>query len=255
MDLGELFGKYSMWGTSYLPCPYHNNKQQGVLCELLNDPENRNYKRDIKSLDSYRQDYSKFCSAYYNNISQSSQTGKPEYTCVPYWGKEFWKAKKRIAIFAQKSLNKDGASLPLYFPLCEIESWKKAFEIGLNLNEKQPGKPFGWQSFMTVWIAMRFIFSKNISSLQQIYYSDIEKFIDDEKKNRELLKEEFEIIKPNLAILFGKTSYDKFKHFFEEHGTKVLFIYFPSGQGANHDLQAKKLVECRKELWKWLNVA
>lgn len=253
-DLGKLFGKYSMWGDEYLPCPTRNKKQEGILCELLEDPKDVGYERLIDGLCNYCQDYSKFCEAYYDNLSMSSKAKKPEYTCVPYWGKEFWKTKKRVAIFAQKSLNRGGASIPLYFPLCEIESWEKAFEIGLRLNEKQPTSPFGWQSFMMAWIAMRFIFPPKISSLQQIYYSDIKK-LDDEKDNMEFLKEEIKIIKPKLTILFGKTSYNKFERFFDEEEIKVLFIYFPSGQGAIHDLQAEKLKECKKELSNWLNVA
>jgi hypothetical protein len=254
-NLGKLFGEYSIWGDEYLPCLNRNKKQEGVLYELLKDPKDIGYERLIDSLSNYRQDYSEFCEAYYDNLSTSSEAKKSEYTCVPYWGNEFWKTdpEKRIAIFAQKSLNRDGASMPLYFPLCEIESWEKAFEIGLRLSEKQSTKPFGWQSFMMVWIAMRFIFSPKILSLQQIYYSDIKK-LDDEKNNMEFLKEEIKIIKPKLTILFGKTSYNKFKRLFDEEEIKVLFIYFPSGQGAIHDLQANKLKECQKELSNWLNV-
>jgi len=251
VDLGNLFREYSMWGNSYLPRSYPNNKQQGVLWELLNPSENKNYKRYIKSLDSYCQNYQNFCGAYYANPFRSSKIEKPKYTCVPYWGKDFWKEKKRIAICAQKSLNRGSASIPLYFPLCEIKSWEKAFEIGLKLNEKQPPKPFGWHSFMMVWIAMRFIFSKNFSYLQQVYYSDIEK-LDNKSANTEFLEKEVKIINPDLTILFGKTSHDKFESFFKQKKRELSFIYFPCGQGANNDLQAEQLEKCKNKLCQFL---
>jgi hypothetical protein len=141
-DLGELFGRESIWGDKYLPCSKRKNTQKNSgLWEILSEPK---YKKDIPSLSHYKENYSHFCNAYYNKLPRNGSKQSPPYTCVPYWGSEYWKSKKRIAIFAQKSLNEDGASIPLYFPLCEVESWEKAFELGLCLSEEQPKKPFGW---------------------------------------------------------------------------------------------------------------
>jgi len=222
----------------------------------LNNPE---YEKDIRSLRHYKENYPDFCNAYYNNLPKIGFEHPEYYTCVPYWGSNYWKSKKRIAIFAQKSLNRDGASIPLYFPLCEVKSWERAFELGFRLNEKQARKPFGWQSFMSVWIAMHHIFCKKYKYLQQVYYSDIEKLENKEKFNNEFLKEKAEIIfergkRSNLTILFGKKFYEKYKHFFHGYG-EVSFINFPCGQGAIHDPHAKTLKDCRKELLKWLSTS
>ena len=253
-ELGELFGRESIWGDRYLPCSNRKNTQKGVLWEILSN--NQEYEKDIPSLRPYKESYSDFCRAYYDNLPKIGS--EHHYTCVPYWGSDYWKSEKRIAIFAQKSLNRDGAGIPLYFPLCEIESWEKAFELGLRLNKNQPTKPFGWQSFMSVWIAMRYIFREKYKYLQQAYYSDIEK-LENKEKNNEFLRKEAEIIfkrgnRNNLAILFGKKFCEKYEHIFHEHG-KVLSINFPCGQGAIHDPHAETLKDCREKLLDWLRTS
>jgi hypothetical protein len=103
---------------------------------------------------------------------------------------------------------------------------------------------------MLVWIAMRYIFSGNYKYLQHVYYSDIEKV--GVKDNESFLKDELEIIKPDFSVLFGKTSC-KYEPLFNGH--EVSSIYFPSGQGAMHDLQAIELTKCRDELSKWLSTS
>jgi len=250
-DLGELFGKESVWGDGYLPCSNRNDTSKGVLSEILGN--NQEYEKDIPSLRHYKESYPDFCNAYYNNLPKIGSERPKYYTCVPYWGSDYWKSKKRIAIFAQKSLNQDGAGIPLYFPLCEVESWEKAFELGLRLNREQPTKPFGWQSFMSVWIAMRYIFSGNYKYLQYVYYSDIEKV--GAKDNKRFLENELEIIKPDFSVLFGKKSYKDFEGFFGKHG-KVSYIYFPCGQGSVHAKKsAGQLGVCKNELSKWLGTS
>ncbi len=249
--LGELFGEFSVWGKDSLPSQSLSNNGKGVLWELLNDFQNRGYKKHIKSLNSYCRDYQEFSKAYRDSLPNDSRTEKIEYTCVPYWGSNYWKSEKRIAIFAQKSLNRGGISIPLYFPLCEIDSWEKALEIGCLLSYQQE-KPFSWQSFMVVWIAMRFLFSNNLLYLQHIYYSDIIK-LSDLEKNRRLLEKEIETIQPQLILLFGKKFSDEINPLVDKKNIKVEFIYFPTGQGIILDPRAKKLVETKRNLSNWLN--
>jgi hypothetical protein len=250
LELARLFGKESIWGNKYLPCS--ENKTDGVLSKLLD--QETGYDKYIGSLQSYRSDYAQFSDAYYRNLPPGA--GKEQYTCVPYWGSEFWKPKTslRLAVFAQRSLNEDGASIPLYFPLCEIPSWEKAFEIGVKIGEKQPGKeppktPFSWQSFMSVWIAMRFLFSKNADMLQHVYYSDLKK-LSDPKKNMNLLEVEISIINPKLVLILGKGGYEEFKGVFDKKKIELHYICFPCGNGVGHDPHAEKLLACQKELAK-----
>lgn len=255
-DLGKLFGEYSLWGDKYLPRFPSLKNQSGVLYEVLNDPKNLGYGNHIQSLSNYRKNYTEFCKAYYSNLPGSSGIRACEYTCVPYWGKEFWKAQDRIAIFADKSLNRGGASIPLYFPLCEIESWEKAFEIGCLLSRQQIERPFNWQSFMVVWMVMRFIFGKNPSYLQKVYYSDVKKIKG--RPNRELLKEELKIVKPSIVIGFGKRAFDKLTPLVGEmEKTNISYIYFPTGQGTSVRFQdsVDQLKRCKSELEEWLNIA
>lgn len=251
--LGGLFGEKRVWSDDYLPCSNRRNMQEGVLQEILNNPE---YEKDIPSLRRYKEDYPDFCKAYYDNLPKNGFEHSEDYwTCVPYWGSDYWKSNRRIAIFAQKSLNRDGAGIPLYFPLCEIKSWERAFELGCRLNEKQRSKPFSWQSFMSVWIATRYIFSGETEHLQQVYYSDMEK-LRDKERSVDILIEELEIIKPGFTILFGKTSYKTYKPLFtNSRAGKVSYIYFPCGQGTLHsDVESlKRLEECKNDLSKWLN--
>jgi hypothetical protein len=251
-DLGKLFGKPAIWGRGYLPCS--EKKTDGVLSKLLD--QETGYDKYIGSLQSYRSDYAQFSDAYYRSLPPGA--GKEQYTCVPYWGSEFWKPKSesslRLAVFAQGSLNRDGASIPLYFPLCEIDTWEKAFEVGVELGREQPGKeqpksPFGWQSFMSVWIAMRFLFSGYEQWLQNVYYSDRVKIPDDKKRNWELLKKETNIIKPDFVLVFGKKDSHRFECLLQQAGARhIHFICFPCGQGAIHDRDAKELRDCREKL-------
>ena len=256
LELARLFGRESIWGNKYLPCS--ENKTDGVLSKLLD--QETGYDKYIGSLQSYRSDYAQFSDAYYRSLPPGA--GKEQYTCVPYWGSEFWKPKSesslRLAVFAQGSLNRDGASIPLYFPLCEIDTWEKAFEVGVELGREQPGKeppksPFGWQSFMSVWIAMRFLFSGNEDKLKSVYYSDRVKMPDDKRRNWKLLKEEIDIINPDVVLILAKTGHDQV---FKKAGvTQPLHICFPCGRGANpkYDPDAKTLHDCRGELRKYFH--
>lgn len=266
LKLAELFGKHALWGNGYLPCS--EKKTDGVLSELLWDPQKKGYHKHIHSLESYRRDYDAFCAAYDSLDSPHSVPAEPPYACVPYWGSEFWKPKRpdkpslRLAVFAQRSLNENGASIPLYFPLCEIDDCVKALEVGVNLGKKQPGKEqagkkqpgktrrtglFGWQSFMSVWIAMRFLFSGNEDKLQSVYYSDLVK-IPLKDDNPGLLKDEINIIKPCFVLVFGKTGHEQFKGLLDQAGVPHDYICFPCGNGARHDLNAKTLHGCRGQL-------
>jgi hypothetical protein len=257
LKLARLFGKESIWGNKYLPCS--ENKTDGVLSKLLD--QEMGYDKYIGSLQSYRSDYAQFSDAYYRSLPPGA--GKEQYTCVPYWGSEFWKPKSesslRLAVFAQGSLNEDGASIPLYFPLCEIGTWQEAFDKGVKLGQQERGKkepskkqrggPFSWQSFMSVWIAMRFLFSGYEQWLQNVYYSDRVKIPDDKKRNWELLKKETAIIKPDFVLVFGKKDSHRFERLLQQAGARhIHFICFPCGQGAIHDRDAKELRDCREKL-------
>ena len=282
-DLGKLFGEYALWGNKYLPRSGEESKDS-VLGELLQYSQETRYQH-ISSLKSYCIDYARFSEAYHHSLAdQRSVQAEPPYACVPYWGSEFWKPKPslRLAVFAQRSLNVNGASIPLYFPLCDIDDCIEAFEVGVNLGKKQPGKEkprkkqpdkmrrtglFGWQSFMSVWIAMRFLFSENEDKLRSVYYSDLEKITpkDDNRglsrkeidtRNRKLLAEEIKIIDPGLVLIFGKTGHRKYEDIFKEAGVSHrLYICFPCGNGARpeNDLNAETLYDCRGELRKYFH--
>ena len=249
LELGKLFGEHAIWGKDYLPCS--EKKTDSVLSELLWDPQKTGYHEHIRSLESYRCDYAKFCEAYCDSLdSPRSVPAKPPYSCVPYWGSEFWKSRPRLAVFAQRSLNKDGASIPLYFPLCEVDNWGQALDMGIELGKKQPKTPFGWQSFMSVWIAMRILFSGNEDKLQSAYYSDLVKTADKDR-NRLLLKNEIDIINPDFVLILGKRGYEQFKGLFEQAEVPhIHHICFPCGQGAmpKHDPNAGILHKCQKDL-------
>lgn len=250
LKLGEVCGDYSIWGHDFLPAP-GKKTERGVLDELLRDPDDRGYHNHITSLQNYRHDYAGFSAAYYSTI-HNTHPHPTEFTCVPYWGSEFWKSPSRMAVFAQKSLNKDGASIPLYLPLCETGNWEAAFCMGRDLGKWQQKSPFSWQSFMSVWIAMRVLFSQNPDVLQRVYYSDLRKLTDD-SANQDLLGQEIDITRPGAVLILGKTAYDQYRRVFEEAGVdrdRICYICFPCGQGAvpKHDPRAETLLNCRKRL-------
>ncbi len=231
---------------------------------MLRDPQRIGYSKHIASLESYGIDYVQFSKAYYDKLGDlHSEPVEPPYACVPYWGSEFWNSRRRVAVFAQRSLNVNGASIPLYFPLCEIDDCIEAFEVGVNLGKKQPGKEkprkkqpgkmrrtglFGWQSFMSVWMAMRFLFSGNEDKLQNVYYSDLKK-IPHKDGNRGLLKGEINILKPCFVLILERQAMRNSRIFSKKPRVPHDFICFPCGNGARpeNDLNAKTLHDCQKK--------
>lgn len=241
--LGGLFGRYSVWPEDYLPEPKGSQKE-GVLSDLLKDTD-----YEIESLESYRKDYSRFHESY--SPLEKAEMGEPKRRCdVPYWTRKLWKTQKRIVIFGQKSLNEGKASVPLYSPLFEIDSWKRAFKTGDEFNFHSRDL-YKWNSFMLNWMAVRAIFShysNMISALKQVYYTDIGKF-SDEEKNKKFLEEEMEIVKPKFVIFLGK-EYKDYGSFLDEYIEKdnINWIYFPTGRGAPSGTQPEYMKECGEKL-------